>query len=167
MKPEAGKRRQQTVLIVADDLHILILAQAVLIGKGYRVLMACGAQHAVRLLKLNRLPVTSVAILAGMRGYTEVQSWSLRRGAISWTFRGAVDEHRVLLEGLESGADWESAIEPAVGPDTQLRGAGAGDEKAGETARPTKFVESAGAGTPAGAAPSYSVNRKLTRSVLS
>jgi DNA-binding response OmpR family regulator len=101
---------QQTVLVVADDLHILILAQTVLTGKGYMVLVASDAPHAIQILKQNLVPVEYVAIRAGMRGFQEVQDWSRRSGARPCTFRGTVDERRVRLEGLESGADWESAL---------------------------------------------------------
>ena len=101
---------QQTVLVVADDLHILILAQAMLTGKGYNVLVASDAGYATNLLKQCIVPVEYVAIRAGMQGCQEVQDWSRRRGVRSCTFHGTVDERRVRLEGLDSGEDWESAL---------------------------------------------------------
>jgi CheY-like chemotaxis protein len=109
MKAESGKRAEHTVLLVADDPRVRLLAHAALTGKGHRVVVVSDAQGAVRILKLKHLPVHSVAIRAGMSGCEEVQDWSHRRGAKPWTFHCTVNDRRVLLEGLASGADWESA----------------------------------------------------------
>ncbi len=106
MTSVTGKQTERTVLVVSDDLLILTLAQAVLAGKGYRVLVASDSQCAVRLLRRNR--VHSVAIRAGMRDYQKVQDWSQRKRVSSWAFHGVVEEGRVLLKGLDSGANWES-----------------------------------------------------------
>jgi DNA-binding response OmpR family regulator len=108
-KTEAGNCAEHTVLVVADDLRVLLLAQAMLTGKGHRVLVARDAENAVQVLKRNSFPVHSVAIRAGMNGYKKVQKWSFRCGAKPWTFRCTVDERSVRLQGLHSGADWESA----------------------------------------------------------
>jgi len=109
MKADSGNRAEHTVLVVADDLRVLMLAQAILTGKGHQVLVASDAQNAVQVLKGNYVPVHSVAIRAGMSGYDELQDWSLRRGAKPWTFWCAVDDRSVRLKGLDSRADWESA----------------------------------------------------------
>jgi CheY-like chemotaxis protein len=98
-----------TVLVVADDLRVLALAQAVLVRKGNRVLLTNDAQDAVQFLTQSLVPIHSVAIQAGMGGHAEVRKLSLRRGAKPWAFHCNVDERGVRLEGLESGADWESA----------------------------------------------------------
>src|SRR5579862_5199376 len=97
-------RSEHTVLLVADDFRVLILAQAVLAGKGHRVLVAHEKQFAIFLLKQNHLPLDSVAIQADMDGCDELQGWALKRGARHWTFRCKVNDQSVLLEGLESGA---------------------------------------------------------------
>lgn len=104
------KQTARTVLVVSDDLLILVLAQAVLTSKGYRVLVANDARSAVRVLRRRR--VHSVAIRAGMREHQKVRDWSQRKRVHSWTFHGVAEEGRVLLKGLESGADWDS---PAAG----------------------------------------------------
>lgn len=98
------RREGQTVLVVADDPDILILVQAALAGKGYRVLVANGAQSAVRLLKLKHIAVHSVGICAGMRGCEQVQKWSLRRRARPWPMFGSVKDGIIRLKGLELGA---------------------------------------------------------------
>jgi hypothetical protein len=77
-------------------------------GKGHRVLVASDAENAVQVLERNYLRVHSVAIRTGMRGYKKVQDWSYRCGVKPWAFRCTVDDRRVLMEGLDSGADWES-----------------------------------------------------------
>jgi DNA-binding response OmpR family regulator len=109
MKADAGHRADHTVLVVADDHRVLMLAQAILAGKGHQVLVANDARNAVQILKENYRPVHSVAIRAGMSGSEDLQDWSLRRGAKPWTFCCTVDDRSVRLEGLDSGADWESA----------------------------------------------------------
>src|ERR1035438_4582966 len=43
MQIKSGKKAQHTVLVVADDRRVLLLAQAVLAGKGHRVLLASDA----------------------------------------------------------------------------------------------------------------------------
>jgi CheY-like chemotaxis protein len=109
MKSECDNRADLTVLVVADDFRILVIAQAVLAGKGYRVLVASSASNAVELLARNQAPIHSVAIRAGIDGHEEVRSRALRRGAKPWTFRGVADGRSIRLEGMVSGPDWESA----------------------------------------------------------
>lgn len=101
------------ILVVADDLYIRVLAQAILNSKGNRVLLANDAQTAVRFLTESQVPIRSVAIRAGMRGHEEVRDRSLRLGAKPWTFHANVDALCVRVEGLESGAEWESAASEA------------------------------------------------------
>lgn len=100
---------EPTVLVVADDLRILALAQAVLARKGNRVLLTNDARDAIQFLTQSQLPIHSVAIQAGITGHAEVRDWSLRRGTKPWAFHCNVDERGIRLEGLDSGADWESA----------------------------------------------------------
>jgi CheY-like chemotaxis protein len=78
--------REHTVLLVANDFRVLTLAQALLTGKGHRVLLASDARNAVELLTQNHVPIHSVAIRAGIGGHEEVRAMSLRRGARPWTF---------------------------------------------------------------------------------
>ncbi len=94
------RREGQTLLMVADDPDILILAQAAKAGKGYRVLVAHGAQSAVRLLKLKHIAVHSVGIWAGMRGCEQVKNWSLRRRARPWSMSGSVKDGIIRLKGV-------------------------------------------------------------------
>ena len=112
MTSVTGKQTERIVPVVSDDLLILTLAQAVLTGKGYRVLLAVDSQSAVRLLRRSR--VHSVAIRAGMPDYQKVHDWSQRKRVSSWTFHGIVEEGRVLLKGLDSGANWESPAAASV-----------------------------------------------------
>jgi CheY-like chemotaxis protein len=112
MRTECDNGTGHTVLVVADDFRILLLAQAVLAGKGYRVLVASSASNAVELLARNEAPIHSIAIRAGIDGHEEVRSRALRRGAKPWTFRGVADDRSVRLEGIDSGPDWESAASP-------------------------------------------------------
>ncbi len=100
MKAGSGNRVAHTVLVVADDLRLLMLAQAILTGKGHLALVANDAQKVVQVLNGNHPPVHSVAIRAGMRGYAELQDWSFRRGAKPWTLCCAVDDRSVQLEGM-------------------------------------------------------------------
>jgi hypothetical protein len=72
------------------------------------VLLARDAQRAVRLLTNENIRIHSVAIRAGLSGQEEVEMWSLRCGAKPWTFRSSVNDRSVVLEGLDTGADWES-----------------------------------------------------------
>jgi len=109
METESVAGAKHTVLVVADDCRILTLAEAILIGKGHRVILASDARNAVDLLTQAEGPIHSVAIRAGMSGHEEVHDWSLRRGARPWTFNCGVNDRSVVLEGLDSGADWESA----------------------------------------------------------
>jgi CRP-like cAMP-binding protein len=97
-----------TVLVVADDLRIRVLAQGILAAKGERVLLANNAQDALELLTHNESPIDSVAIRAGISGYDDLQALSLRRGAQPCTFHCAVNDQSIQIEGLDSGADWES-----------------------------------------------------------
>jgi DNA-binding response OmpR family regulator len=97
------------ILVVADDLYIRVLAQAILSSKGHRVLLANDAQTAARLLTESQVPIRSVAVRVGMPGLELVRDRSLWLGARPWTFHANVDELCVRVEGLESGADWESA----------------------------------------------------------
>ena len=46
MEAESGIKAQHTVLVVADDRRVLLLAQAVLARKGHRVLLASNSQLA-------------------------------------------------------------------------------------------------------------------------
>jgi DNA-binding response OmpR family regulator len=105
---------EHTVLVVANDLRILGLAQAVLASKGHRVLLASDAKSAVQLLTQNQVPIHSVAIRAGMSGHEEVHRYSLRQGAKLWTLHCSVDDRSVRLEGLDSGADWESVADESI-----------------------------------------------------
>src|ERR1022692_3853312 len=50
MEAESGIKAQHTVLVVADDRRVLLLAQAVLARKGHRVLLASDSQRAIELL---------------------------------------------------------------------------------------------------------------------
>jgi len=100
---------EHTVLVVANDFRVLTLAQALLTGKGHRVLLASDARNAVELLTQNHVPIHSVAIRAGIPGHEEARAMSLSRGARPWTFHCAVNDQSVMLEGLDSGADRESA----------------------------------------------------------
>jgi CheY-like chemotaxis protein len=109
MEAESGIKAQHTVLVVADDQGVLLLAQAVLTGKGHRVLLASDAQRAIELLSQKDVPIHSVAIRAAMRGHEEVRNYSLRQGAKPWTVHCDVDDRGIRLEGLESGVEWESA----------------------------------------------------------
>lgn len=109
MRTEPGAGALRTVLLVVDDSRILTLAQAVLIGNGHRVVVANDARDAVQFLTENQVPIHSVAIRAGISGYEEVRDWCVRRGAKPWTFHCNVDDRSVRLEGLDSGAAWESA----------------------------------------------------------
>lgn len=54
--------------MVSDDPDILVLAQAVLRGKGYRVVVASGARSAKRLLRAKHIRIHSLAIPADMNG---------------------------------------------------------------------------------------------------
>jgi DNA-binding response OmpR family regulator len=109
MQAQSENPHKSTVLVVAEDLRILALAQAVLARKGNRVLLTNDAQDAVRFLTRSRVPIDSVAIQAGMSRHEEVRNWSLRRGARPWVFHCDSDERGIRLKGLDSGADWESA----------------------------------------------------------
>ncbi|MGA3073418.1 MAG: hypothetical protein ABSG56_06980 [Bryobacteraceae bacterium] len=109
MEAESGIKAQHTVLVVADDQGVLLLAQAVLTGKGHRVLLASDAQRAIELLSQKDVPIHSVAIRAAMRGLEEVRNYSLRQGAKPWTVHCDVDDRGIRLKGLESGVEWESA----------------------------------------------------------
>jgi CheY-like chemotaxis protein len=109
MEAESGINAQRTVLVVADDQRVLLLAQAVLAAKGHRVLLACDAQRAIELLSQKDVPIHSVAIRAAMRGHEEVRNYSLREGAKPWIVHCDVDARGIRLEGLDSGAEWESA----------------------------------------------------------
>jgi len=108
MRTGSEHRRDSAVLVVADDVRILALAQAVLASKGHQVLLAGDARTAEHILTQSQVPVHSVAIRAGIRFYEEVRNWCLRRGAKPWTFHCHADDRGVGLEGLDSGADWES-----------------------------------------------------------
>jgi CheY-like chemotaxis protein len=111
MEAESGINAQHTVLVVADDQRVLLLAQAVLAGKGHRVLLASDAQRAIELLSQKDIPIHSVAIRAAMRGHEEVRNYSLRQGAKPWTVHCDVDARGIRLEGQDSGAEWESAAD--------------------------------------------------------
>ena len=111
MVAESGINAQHTVLVVADDQRVLLLAQAVLAGKGHRVLLASDAQRAIELLSQKGIPIHSVAIRAAMRGHEEVRNYSLRQGAKPWTVHCDVDARGIRLEGQDSGAEWESAAD--------------------------------------------------------
>src|SRR5579862_491410 len=105
MQAECNNGIEHTVLVVADDLRILRLAQVVLASKGHRVLLASDAKSAVQLLTQNQVPIHAVAIRAGMSGHEELHRYSVRRGAKPWTLRCSVNDRCVRLEGLDSGAD--------------------------------------------------------------
>ena len=103
-----ASRSARTVLLVASDFRILILGQAVLRCKGHQVLVASDVQIANLILAQDHVLLDSVAIQADMNGCDQVQDCALKRGARAWTFRARVNDQSVLLEGLESGADWDS-----------------------------------------------------------
>ena len=111
MQIKSGKKAQHTVLVVADDRRVLLLAQAVLAGKGHRVLLASDAQSAIELLSQKDVPIHSVAIRAAMRGQEEVHDFSLRQGVKPWALHCDVDDRGVRLEGLDLGVEWESAAD--------------------------------------------------------
>jgi len=96
-------RGEQTVLLVADDPDILILAQAFL-GSRYRVLAADDQHGAVRLLGRKDIDVHAVAIRAGMRGSNQVHKLSLERKAKPGFFRASVEDGIVHMRGLELAA---------------------------------------------------------------
>ena len=95
------RRGGQTLLVVADDPDILVLAQAVLKGKGYRVLVASGVHSAKRLLKARHIRIHSLAVHADMSGCEDIENWCLRRGAKPWFFCASVKDGIVQLKGLE------------------------------------------------------------------
>jgi len=114
MEVESGIKSQHTVLVVADDRRVLFLVQAVLAGKGHRVLLASDAPSAIELLSQKDASIHSVGIRAGMSGHEEVQHWALRHGIKPWTVHCHVDDRSVRLEGLDSGAEWESAADSGM-----------------------------------------------------
>jgi DNA-binding response OmpR family regulator len=114
MEAEGNNGIEHTVLVVADDLRLLYLVQAVLASKGHRVLLASDAESATQLLSQSRVPIHSVAIRAGLSGHEELYRYCLRRGAKAWTLHCSVDDRSVRLEGLDSGADWESAADDGI-----------------------------------------------------
>jgi DNA-binding response OmpR family regulator len=112
MRAGGENRVGSAVLVVADDARILALAEATLASKGHVVLLAGDAQAAEHFLTQSQIPVRSVAIRAGISFYEKVRELSQRVGAKAWTFHCHVDDRGVSMEGLDSGADWES---PAFG----------------------------------------------------
>jgi DNA-binding response OmpR family regulator len=108
MRAGSDKRAGSAVLVVADDARVLALAEATLASKGHIVLVAGDAQAAEHLLAQSQIPVRSVAIRAGISFYEKVRDLCLRRGATAWTFHCRVDDRGISMDGLDSGADWES-----------------------------------------------------------
>ena len=93
-----------TLLVVADDPNVLVLAQAILSGGRNRVLIANSAQSAVQLLKLTHIHIHSLAIRADMTGWEDVRYWSLRRGLAPWFFCASVQDGVIQLKGLHCEA---------------------------------------------------------------
>ena len=95
------ERDEQTVLVVADDPDILIVAQATLAGKGYRILVADGQRSALNLLRLTHIKIHSSVIRAGMSGCEQVHKRSFERIAEVSYFNASVEDGIIHLEGLE------------------------------------------------------------------
>ena len=109
MRAQPRKGRKHTVLVVADDVRILCLAEAALERTGHRVLVARDARSAEQLLARRRVRIDSVAIGASIGGHQDVQAASLRRGAVPWVLQCEVTDHSVQVKGLDTGDNWESA----------------------------------------------------------
>jgi len=103
-RTEFHNRDGRTVLVVADDPDILILAKAILAGKGHRVLVADHYQDAMRLLGFKSLDVHSVVIRAGMNGCEQVHMRALGRGASPRFFGAFIEEGIIQMRGLERAA---------------------------------------------------------------
>ena len=89
------------MLVVADDLDILLLAEAILAGNGYRVLVAHHTLGAVQLLGLEGIDVHWVGIRAGMNGCEQVHRIAVARGAKPWYFVASVEDGIIHMKGLE------------------------------------------------------------------
>jgi len=101
-----------TLLVVADDPDVLLLAQAILSRKGHPVLIANSAQDAVQLLKLGH--IHSLAIRADMTGWQDVRKWCMRRGVAPWFFCASVQSGAIQIKGMGP----EAVASDLVGHDT-------------------------------------------------
>ena len=86
---------------MAEDPAILILARAVLAGKGYRVLVADCVHSGVRLLDLECMAIHFVIIRHGMSGWEHIRNQVFARGAEPWMFWASVQDGIIQIKGLE------------------------------------------------------------------
>jgi DNA-binding response OmpR family regulator len=118
MKSELVERDQGTVLVVADDSDMLGILQPILAGRGYRVLVASGADSAARLLDLE-LGIDSVMIRAGLTDSERIELMCLRRGVGVLFLCGIVEAGVIRLRVPERRPECAPRIlivdgEPAV-----------------------------------------------------
>jgi ActR/RegA family two-component response regulator len=96
------KQRRQTLLLVADDYHILITARAVLLGRGYRVLAADSVASAIQLLDLKEIAINFLVIRERMPDWEVLRNYCLACGSPLLSFHGSAEDDVIILRGLEA-----------------------------------------------------------------
>src|SRR2546426_11089027 len=98
----------KTVLVVDDERDVLILLKLILETHGYRALLACGAEAALRLLRQDELMVDLLltdVLMPGMNGTDLARAGrELRPGLPILFMSGFVDTDAVRLKV------WDDAI---------------------------------------------------------
>ena len=98
------KSNKDAVLLVADGLDMLLVARAVLTGRGYRVLLARNAESAVEVLGLRQFPIAAVVIHSAIGYSKNIELACLLHGVNVHFMSGFVEEGIIRLRLPELGS---------------------------------------------------------------
>jgi two-component system cell cycle sensor histidine kinase/response regulator CckA len=100
-------RGTETLLLVDDDDRVRAAAERILRARGYHVLSALGAEHALALSLQHQGPIAllvSDLVMPGMSGPELAERLRLSRPELAILFMSGFSEHAVFEQALAEGA---------------------------------------------------------------
>jgi DNA-binding response OmpR family regulator len=107
-------KAEDTVLVVAADPDMLLIATAVLGGQGYRVLVATDADSAVQVLAPHQFPIAAAVIHTGIGYCKKIELECFRHGVNVHFMSGFVDEGIIRLRIPELASHSAEMAVPAT-----------------------------------------------------
>lgn len=105
---------EDTVLVVSDDPDMLLIATAVLGGKGYQVRVATDADSAVKILVLRQFPIVASVIDADLKYQDKIELECIWQGVNVHFMSGIVEDGVIRLRLPELGSNGEETAVAAT-----------------------------------------------------